>query len=154
MIVTSSNSICIDPRNWIFHVIRRYCNGTLAFSLVEKLQRLIFTLDASHEKEMYIPISIVKNISRGVHHRSVASLYNTWACQISAGDYFVLLFPQPRMRDTYLPILDIIIRYTVWCTCAIHVHSIYQKYFLNWEFSIKYICIYLNTFCTISFTIQ
>jgi hypothetical protein len=48
-----------------------------AISLVEKLQRLIFTLDASHEEEMYTPISTVKNVSRRVHHRLVASLYNT-----------------------------------------------------------------------------
>lgn len=143
MIVTSGNSICIDPRNWIFHVISR-CNGVLAILLVEKLQQLIFTLDASHEEETYIPISTVKNVLRGVHHQLVASLYNTWACQISVGDYFVLLFSRPRMRDTYLPIPDVIILYIIRCMRAIHVLYRSKIFFELWRISYKILslCVY------------
>lgn len=75
LIIASSNSICIDPRDWIFYAISRY-NGNLAIVLVEELHRLIFVLDASHDREkkktkereekmyIYIPISTVKNVSR------------------------------------------------------------------------------------------
>lgn len=50
LIIASSNSICIDPRDWIFYAISRY-NGNLAIVLVEELHRLIFVLNASHDRE-------------------------------------------------------------------------------------------------------
>lgn len=73
--------------------------------------------------------------------------YNTWACQISAGDYFVLLSSRPRMRDTYPPIPDVIILYTVWCTRAIHVLYRSKIFFELWRISYKIfplcVCVYI-----------